>query len=347
MARPKKNEGAKGAPPAPSGITTADGVSTTPEAPATVVQDETTGGTHPEGVAETAPTDPSALSADPIEQVVAEEVVPGSRGDDGTTIAVVLPPASAGIEPVMPLPEASTTVEVTPSPGPTPPMATSTADATAAEPEPPLGEKLAPRLPGIPGGIEPHELTEMGIPLPGAVLTCAAFEDGQPEQGVVTEISPELDVLHVWLRRGRCLWPIPTALIEGTTWTHREDAYPPLGMVSLFDSMFRAPSSPPSNAPAAWLDEEPVPVAAPVATLPTEPPAAPPAPEPAPPARSPFDIPEHYTLCKVLGLGSISGHGIRASDGRHLEHFDGGSLVYFPAATVRKLAELLEVQAEG
>lgn len=71
-------------------------------------------------------------------------------------------------------------------------------------------------------------------------------------------------------------------------------------------------------------------------------PKDPPKPKVRDPLHTALGIPDHYTLCEIKGHGSISGHGIRASDGVHREEHAGGTHVYFPDTTVRKLGHMLE-----
>lgn len=335
MARPKKIEGASAA-SLSDGTTTPDAGASTALAspvPETSSPVEKDAGIATEGVAETAPTLPIASTEatteapvvelpkpgdEPAKEPLVEEVVPDSRRGDGTTLVTT--------EGVSTLPVEQTEEEVYPK-----------------------GAKLLDEIPGVPAGVTLEELAEMGLPLPGTILTCALFETGKPEEGIVVSIHVELDVVNVWLRNSKRMWPVPAARIDGAAWTHVNEDYPDPTVSASFDRLHRSEAAHPANVPAAWLiiytdavisslSAQGEQVAVELAPLPSSSAAS-----LAAQTKALLGVPEHYMLCKILGLGSISGHGHRASDGKAMEDHAGGSQVYFPAATVRKLGHILEI----
>lgn len=345
MARPRKNEGASAA-SLSDGTTTPDAGASTALAspvPETSSPVEEVSGLATEGVAETAPTLPIASSTEATTEAPIVEEAQVSRAEE--TMTITLPPAWGGLSAVSPFTDGAITVEVSPSPGPTPPMEVTTPE----QEELPLGAKLPQEVPGVPAGVTLEELTEMGLPLPGTILTCALFETGKPEEGIVVSIHVELDVVNVWLRNSKRMWPVPAARIDGAAWTHVNEDYPDPTVSASFDRLHRSEAAHPANVPAEWLIISTDAVlaslsaqgkhgAVELAPLPSSTAAS-----LAAQTKALLGIPEHYTLCKILGLGSISGHGHRASDGKAMEDHAGGSQVYFPAATVRKLGHILEI----
>lgn len=335
MARPKKIEGATTASPA-DGTTTPDaGASTALASPAPALSstEATDAGLPTEGVAEIAPTLPIASSVEatteapvveltkpsdePAKETIAEEVVPPSRRGDGTTLAT-----TEGV--TLPVEETK---------------------------EYPKGAKLPEEISGVPAGVTLEELAEMGLPLPGKILTCALFETGHTEEGIVVSIHVELDVVNAWLRRSKRMWPIPAARIDGETWTHVNEDYPDPTVSASFDRLHRSEAAPPAAVPSEWLifpEAEALPDLSAqgiVGTFEIAPMPSDSAASLAAQTKALLGVPDGYTLCKIKGLGSISGHGHRASDGKAMEEHFGGSMAYFSNATVRKLSHLLEIVA--
>ncbi len=362
MARPKKIEGGATTQPvttdtssAPN-TTPAEGVSTTPEAIAAepTQLDDTTTVTPAEGAVDTAALPLGGGSTEPTEA----PVVPPSRSEDGTNPAPV-----AAVEEPLPL-------EVAIQPEQVAPVATST----------PIPDGLGPKEMSL------EDLDALGIPRPGARLTCASFENGQPVAGTVLRLSEALDVVLVLLDGLGWRWPVPTGRIDGATWVHDSTDHPAPGEVPAFDAEARRPQSeqrleePDSERPEVltvsaadrlrerWAgglrafygkspedvtDEEVVTFAArmegelaPVAAV-----EAPALPAEAQPRKLSAEqvalgIPEHYIRCRIKGLGSISGHGL-TEEGKPHENHVGGSVAYFTTATVKKLADLLTVLDES
>lgn len=308
MARPKKNEGGAIAPapavPAAPNTTPAEGVSTTPEA--TVVEPIQADGTTIVTPSDSA-VDQAAL---PAEVAPEQPVVPPSQREEGTT-------ALSTEEPLPVVARAAEQVEL------------------AATPIP---EGLGPV------GMTLEDLDSLGIPRPGARLTCASFENGQPVAGTVLSLSEELDVARVLLDGLGWRWPVPTGRIDGSTWTHDPSDYPPPGKVPAFDAdARRAPETPrleePDSERAPAVPAAPVVEEAPVVAAPAPVPAQPRKPSAAQVA---LGIPEHYIRCRINGLGSISGHGLN-EEGKPSEQHLGGRIAYFTTATVQKLGHMLDV----
>lgn len=361
MAKPKKIEGGASTPvtaatsSAPN-TTLAEGVSTAPEALAaepTHLDDATTVTPAESAVVETA----IPLEGGPTEPTEAS-VVPPSQREDGTNPAPV-----AAVEESLPLEAATQPEQVAP-------VTTST----------PIPDGLGPKEMSL------EDLDALGIPRPGARLTCASFENGQPVAGTVLRLTDELDVALVLLDDLGWCWPVPTGRIEGTAWLHDATDYPKPGEVPAFDAEARRPQSEPrleepdSERPEAiaasaadrlrerWAgglrafygkspedvtDEEVVTFAsrmegdlAPIAAV-----EAPALQVEAQPRKLSAEqvllgIPEHYIRCRIKGLGSISGHGL-TEDGKPHENHVGGSVAYFSIATVKKLSDLLTILDES
>lgn len=344
MARPKKIEGGATTQPviradaSSAPITQAEGAPTAPEAP---VVEETT---------QVTPVD--TTSADLPTEAAVEPVVPTSPPVEGTT------------------PDDGTVTEGVAS--------------AQAEPSPvtttPIPDGLGPAEMSL------EDLDALGIPRPGTVLTCASFENGEAVTATVLKLSDDLNVALVLIDGLGWRWPVPTGRIEGTTWLHDATDYPPPGKVPAFDAEARrAPTDAPvvepdserpalvavemsaadllreryagalrtfyGKPPAEVTDEQVAAFAAKMdeaiepAALPTE--VAAPPPRVATPAMVALGIDTNYVLCRIHGLGSIAGHGLRESDGAPMEFHRGGTRAYFTTATVKKLADLLTVLDES
>jgi len=337
-----------------------------------------------EGGATTQPVTTADASSAPITQAegaptapeapVVEETTQVTPVD--TTLAAL--PTEAAAEPVV---HSSPPVE-----GTTPDDGTVTEGVASAQAEPspvtttPIPDGLGPKEMSL------EDLDALGIPRPGARLTCASFENGQPVAGTVLRLSEALDVALVLLDGLGWRWPVPTGRIDGATWVHDPTDHPAPGEVPAFDAEARRPQSEPrleepdserpevlavsaadrlrerwagglrafyGKSPEDVTDEEVVTFAArmegelaPVAAV-----EAPALPAEAQPRKLSAEqvalgIPEHYIRCRIKGLGSISGHGL-TEEGKPHENHVGGSVAYFTTATVKKLADLLTILDES
>jgi hypothetical protein len=209
----------------------------------------------------------------------------------------------------------------------------------------------------------------------GAELLCEPFETGAAVIGTVVSIddnSAELTLADLGTT-----WPVGLDRIDvnAGTWEHVADDYPVVGDKPLFDAARRpwltiaAPTDASSGAADlrdaaaqfATLSEatarlaEPEALAAVVAPLvgiddaPVEVPLAMTAPhlaEPEPIAKAapPVAPLRHpgagWILCRVTGLGSVSGDWIRQNDGRQLGVARSGDVGFFTAATVAKFKSI-------